>query len=167
MQNQKIKYRNYEGEKDIVLIKALIGKDLSEPYSVFTFPELSFLAFDGEALVGVVVCKIDKRKVKEQTKKTEEGEETENSSPKEYNRGYIGMLTVDEKYRRAGIGSKLVTAAIEALQKADCVEVVLETETKNTSAIQLYQRFGFIKDKRMEKYYLNGGDAFRLKKRTL
>ena len=42
-------------------------------------------------------------------------------------------------------------------------EVVLETEITNGAALRLYQNFGFLKDKRLKKYYLNGQDAFRLK----
>lgn len=33
----------------------------------------------------------------------------------------------------------------------------------NKGALRLYGNLGFAKDKRLAKYYLNGGDAFRLK----
>lgn len=46
-------------------------------------------------------------------------------------------------------------------QKAD--EVVLETEITNTAALRLYESIGFLRDKRMAQYYLNGNDAFKLK----
>jgi hypothetical protein len=42
------------------------------------------------------------------------------------------------------------------------VQVVLETEITNKGALALYETLGFIRDKRLHKYYLNGGDAFRL-----
>ena len=42
-------------------------------------------------------------------------------------------------------------------------QVVLEAEASNTTAIALYESLGFFRDKRLEKYYLIGGDAFRLK----
>ena len=35
-------------------------------------------------------------------------------------------------------------------------QVVLETEITNHGALALYQRLGFFKDKRLNKYYLNG-----------
>lgn len=41
--------------------------------------------------------------------------------------------------------------------------MILETEFTNLGALGLYQRLGFIKDKRLYRYYLNGVDAFRLK----
>ncbi len=41
--------------------------------------------------------------------------------------------------------------------------VVLQTEASNTGALRLYERLDFVRDKRLPKYYLNGGDAFQLK----
>ena len=42
-------------------------------------------------------------------------------------------------------------------------QVVLEAETANASAIQLYAKLGFAKDKHLPRYYLSGADAVRLK----
>lgn len=33
----------------------------------------------------------------------------------------------------------------------------------NLGALALYEKLGFIKDEKLSRYYLNGGDAFRLK----
>ena len=41
-------------------------------------------------------------------------------------------------------------------------QVVLEAEIDNSAALRLYENLGFIRDKRLHKYYLNGHDAFRL-----
>ncbi|KAF9903394.1 N-alpha-acetyltransferase 30A [Linnemannia zychae] len=73
------------------------------------------------------------------------------------------MLAVSREYRKRKIGSTLVLMAIEAMKSAGADEIVLETEYTNQSAIALYQQMGFIKDKRLYRYYLNGVDAFRLK----
>lgn len=43
------------------------------------------------------------------------------------------------------------------------VQVVLETEITNKSALKLYENLGFVRDKRLFRYYLNGVDALRLK----
>jgi len=40
---------------------------------------------------------------------------------------------------------------------------VLETEESNAAALRLYEKLGFVRDKRLPKYYLNDSDAFRLK----
>jgi len=47
--------------------------------------------------------------------------------------------------------------------KADGVdEIVLETEYDNFAALSLYESLGFIREKRLYRFYLNGKDAFRL-----
>jgi hypothetical protein len=56
-----------------------------------------------------------------------------------------------------------VSKAIRSLREEMCQEVVLETECSNTGALRLYENLGFFRDKRLLRYYLNGGDAFRLK----
>jgi peptide alpha-N-acetyltransferase len=72
------------------------------------------------------------------------------------------MLAVQEPYRGRGIASKLVKMAIEAMTARDADEVVLETEVTNTASLKLYERLGFIRSKRLHRYYLNGNAAFRL-----
>jgi len=151
-----LKFIKYRDEKDIEIIKALMDEDLSEPYSIYTYryfvnqwPSLTFLAYDindekNETLIGAIVCKLD----------------DENPAK---SRGYIGMLAIDKKQRKKGLGSLIVSHAIEELKLQGCIQVYLETEVINTAALRLYENLGFVKDKRLSKYYLNGGDAFRLK----
>lgn len=43
------------------------------------------------------------------------------------------------------------------------MQVTLEAEVTNKGALALYGRLGFIRSKRLYRYYLNGVDAFRLK----
>jgi N-alpha-acetyltransferase 30 len=46
----------------------------------------------------------------------------------------------------------------------DCVSVTLETEVSNKAAQRLYQdTFGFIREELLVRYYLNWGDAYRLR----
>ena len=42
-------------------------------------------------------------------------------------------------------------------------QIVLETEVTNKAALKLYENLGFVRDKRLFRYYLNGVEAFRLK----
>ncbi|MFA9347899.1 GNAT family N-acetyltransferase [Escherichia coli] len=50
------------------------------------FPELCIFAYDTARPVGVIICRLDRRKTG-------------------ILRGYIGMLTVDKSYRHKGIGA--------------------------------------------------------------
>lgn len=76
--------------------------------------------------------------------------------------GYIAMLAVDRSQRERGIGTTLVHRAVEAMAET-CHEVTLEAEAVNAGALRLYENLGFVRYKRLMRYYLNGGDAFRLK----
>lgn len=148
--NVEITYMHYESEHQMPDIMRLIQKDLSEPYSIYTYryfihnwPHLCFLAMDDDKCVGAIVCKLDFHK--------------------SLNRGYIAMLAVDEKYRKRKIGSNLVLKSISAMVDENADEIVLETEITNKSALCLYENLGFVRDKRLFRYYLNGVDALRLK----
>ena len=49
------------------------------------------------------------------------------------------MLVVVKKYRKLGIGRKLVELFVESIKNEDGDEVVLETEAVNKAAIALYE----------------------------
>lgn len=78
-------------------------------------------------------------------------------------KGYIAMLVVRKEYRKMKIGSTLVIKAVEAMKQSKADEIVLETEVTNKPALKLYENLGFLRDKRLFRYYLNGLDALRLK----
>ncbi|XP_037541700.1 N-alpha-acetyltransferase 30 isoform X2 [Nematolebias whitei] len=106
-----IRYVRYESELQMPWIMRLITKDLSEPYSIYTYryfihnwPQLCFLAMVEQECVGAIVCKLDMHK-------------------KMFRRGYIAMLAVDSKHRRKSIGTNLVKKAIYAMVEGDCDEV--------------------------------------------
>lgn len=146
----RITYRQYRDEHDLPIIMDLIDNELSEPYSIFTYryflrawPQLCYIAYDGDRPFGTVVCKQDVH-----------GDHT---------RGYLGMLVVDKAYRGLGIGSELAKLAIQQMVLNGCEEVVLEAVVSNTGALKLYEKLGFIRDKRLHRYYLDGSDAYRLK----
>ncbi|CCC67658.1 hypothetical protein NCAS_0A11000 [Naumovozyma castellii] len=136
-------------------LKKLIDIDLSEPYSIYVYryflnqwPELCFLAFDSgssddDVPIGCIICKSEMHR---------------NSRM----RGYIGMLAVEKSYRGRGIAKKLVEIAINKMIDDGCDEIMLEAEVENKVALQLYEGMGFIRMKRMFRYYLNEGDAFKL-----
>uniref|UniRef100_A0A914E0D3 N-terminal methionine N(alpha)-acetyltransferase NatC n=1 Tax=Acrobeloides nanus TaxID=290746 RepID=A0A914E0D3_9BILA len=149
----RVVIESFRDESQMPDIMRMITNDLSEPYSIYTYryfihnwPDLCLLARDTvrEEYVGVIVCKLDEDQFG-------------------VRRGYIAMLAVDESARRMGLGTRLVTTAINRMRVCGCDEVVLETEVTNLKALSLYSKLGFIREKRLFRYYLNGVDAFRLK----
>ncbi|KAF2436175.1 acetyltransferase [Tothia fuscella] len=151
----KLRYVQYELEKEHIFldpIRQLISKDLSEPYSIYVYRyflnqwgDLCYMALDGDTdeLRGVVVCKLEEHR-------------------SGTFRGYIAMLAVVEEFRGKGIATELVKMAIETMKARDADEIVLETEVSNTASLRLYERLGFLRSKRLHRYYLNGNTAFRL-----
>jgi len=147
-----VDFVRYRDEHDMPGIVELIEKDLSEPYSIFTYryfinnwPELCFLAVREEKTVGAIVCKLDVHRCRNTY------------------RGYIAMLAVEKGLRGRGLGSMLVKLCLDQMRDMNADECVLETEGTNKGALGLYRSMGFAKEKRLHKYYLNGNDAFRLK----
>jgi peptide alpha-N-acetyltransferase len=99
-----------------------------------------------KALVGVVINKLEPH---------------QSHSPSTL-RGYIAMLAVSSAYRNHGIATTLVRKAIDVMIERNADEVVLETEVTNTAAMKLYERLGFLRSKKLHRYYLNGNTAYRL-----
>jgi peptide alpha-N-acetyltransferase len=167
----ELRYVQYEHalEKQYLpSIRALISKDLSEPYSIYVYRyflyqwgDLCFMVLPplspyplnpspahsdesqalgpNSSLLGVIICKL----------------ETHQSHSPPTLRGYIAMLAVSEGWRNHGIATTLVRKAVD-------VKVVLETEETNVPAMKLYERLGFIRSKKLHRYYLNGNSAYRL-----
>ncbi|WP_297073919.1 ribosomal protein S18-alanine N-acetyltransferase [Thermococcus sp.] len=74
--------------------------------------------------------------------------------------GHIMSIAVDKYYRGNGIGSALLTEAIERLIARGARYIGLEVRVSNENAIRLYERFGFKKVKRIIGYYSDGEDAY-------
>ncbi|EXJ84934.1 ribosomal-protein-alanine N-acetyltransferase [Capronia epimyces CBS 606.96] len=151
-----ISYLQYSLEKEseyLPQIRELISKDLSEPYSIYVYryflyqwAELCFMAVDttdNNKLAGVVICKLEPHR----------------GGPL---RGYIAMLATKDNFRGKGIATTLVSKAIDLMIEKDADEIALETEETNTAAMKLYERLGFLRSKKLHRYYLNGNSAYRL-----
>ncbi|OTA65869.1 acyl-CoA N-acyltransferase, partial [Hypoxylon sp. EC38] len=150
-----IQYEHALEEKYLPAIRALISKDLSEPYSIYVYryflyqwAHLCYMALNpvDSSLIGVIICKL---------------EHHASHSPPTH-RGYIAMLAVSSAFRGHGIATTLVKMAIDAMAERNADEVVLETEETNIPAMRLYERLGFLRSKKLHRYYLNGNSAYRL-----
>ena len=82
-------------------------------------PGLSFIAFDGEQLVGAALCGHDGR------------------------RGYIHHLTVAESHRRQGIGKSLVGRCMFALMQIGIAKCHLFVFGENQGAIKFWNKVGW------------------------
>eukprot|EP00271_Cylindrocystis_brebissonii_P012864 TRINITY_DN3237_c0_g1_i4.p1 TRINITY_DN3237_c0_g1~~TRINITY_DN3237_c0_g1_i4.p1 ORF type:complete len:183 (+),score=20.57 TRINITY_DN3237_c0_g1_i4:418-966(+) len=148
-----VQYRAYTDENDLPVIMKLVDEELSEPYSIFTYryfirqwPQLCYTAWVEGRCVGTIVCRMEQHK-------------------SDVFRGYIAMLVVISSMRGRGIATELVTRCINVMRASRCQEVTLEAEVSNEGALALYGNLGFIRAKRLHRYYLSGTDAFRLKLR--
>jgi peptide alpha-N-acetyltransferase len=72
------------------------------------------------------------------------------------------MLAVSSTFRGHGIATTLVRKAIDIMIERGADEIVLETEETNGTAMRLYERLGFLRSKKLHRYYLNGNSAYRL-----
>ncbi|PWN37360.1 acyl-CoA N-acyltransferase, partial [Meira miltonrushii] len=165
-----IRIAPYEGETQMQAIMGLIDGELSEPYTVYTYryflnqwPELCFLAHyspdpypeegkipnpaqeTNETPIGVVIGKLDKH-----------------LKGNRFMRGYIGMVSIRSDFRGKGIATTLLQTLLRKMVQQGAQEIVLETEIDNKASLQLYEKLGFLREKRLFNFYLNGKDCFRL-----
>ncbi|CAK0880353.1 unnamed protein product, partial [Prorocentrum cordatum] len=135
-----VEFAPYGDESDMAGIVELMEKDLSEPYSIFTYryfiynwPELCILTKKDGRCVGAVVGKLDVHK------------------SRGTHRGYLAMLAVDKGLRGRGVGTRLVQLCLDRMRETGADECVLETEVTNLGALSLYRNMGFVKEKRLHK----------------
>ncbi len=83
-------------------------------------PGLSFVARNGEALAGCILCGHDGR------------------------RGYLNHLVVDESHRRLGIGRRLAELALAGLEKEGIYKCHLFILPDNLEAKAFWRRLGWI-----------------------
>ena len=95
----------------------------------------SFLAFDGEELIGHLLY-------------TQVDFEFE-----------LISITVKESHRRKQVGTDLLKSLVSKAKKQQDGVIFLEVAEKNVSAFNLYGKMGFVEISRREKYYKNGDTA--------
>lgn len=67
-------------------------------------------------------------------------------------------IAVAPRWRRQGLGSRLLRAALQAARKMDMQRAVLEVRVNNAAAIALYERTGFLPVGRRPGYYADTGE---------
>lgn len=148
-----ISYVKFPGEEIIGDIMELMGKNLSEPYPIFTYryflqnwPDLCIMAFDKNGVfVGGIIGSVEK------TSKNKE-------------KGYIAMIAIKDEYRGKKIAKRIVDLFINRIATHYKLgEIYLETEIDNVNALSLYESVGFLRVRINSNYYLNAKSAYRLK----
>lgn len=73
------------------------------------------------------------------------------------------IMQIAVEHKRQGRGSELMRAFLAELKTLGFTEVGLEVASGNTSAVRLYEKFGFKKIGERKAYYRNGDSAWVLK----
>jgi len=80
--------------------------------------------------------------------------------------GHVISIAVLQEHRRRGIGSALMSEALKIFEeKYDVDSVYLEVRVSNQPAINMYEKFGFVKARIIRGYYRDGEDAYVMVKR--
>jgi len=127
---------------------------LPENYSPYFFmsihrryPDLFLVAELDGRVVGYIMCRIEKSFFGWSTK------------------GHVISIAVMPEHRRMGIATSLMKEAMARMaNRYGASECYLEVRVSNTPAISLYEKLGFRKDRIVPNYYLDGEDAYIMKK---
>ena len=77
---------------------------------------------------------------------------------------HIYKLAVAESYRHRGIGTRLMTAAMELAYRREIRRILLEFRESNRPASRFYRKLGFFASGRRNQYYDNQEDAILMTK---
>lgn len=72
------------------------------------------------------------------------------------------MLAVHPLYRNRGIGSELLQRFVGVSSSMGATRVVLEVRVSSPKAIEFYQKRGFQVTDKLEDFYTNGEDGYKM-----
>ncbi len=135
-------------QKDLRKIHQIEKLSFKYPYSLnyirlllILSPELFYVAEVDNEIVGYIVGLIEYENI-----------------------GHIVSIAVHPKWRRRGIGSKLLMKIEEEFKKRNIKVFVLEVEVNNKPAISLYEKHGYRIIDVIKRYYPGGEDAYLMVK---
>jgi ribosomal protein S18 acetylase RimI-like enzyme len=99
-------------------------------------PGLSFIALDGDHLIGTVLCGSDGR------------------------RGYLYHLAVDPLYRKRGIGGELVRRVFDALHELEIHKCHIMVYATNESGLAFWRQDGWVTRPEIELMSKNVGCGY-------
>ena len=71
----------------------------------------------------------------------------------------INYFVVDQKFRKRGFGSYLMSYLIKQCEDSNINKILLEVSQENNTAEKFYDRFDFFTVGRRRNYYKDGSDA--------
>lgn len=76
-----------------------------------------------------------------------------------FDEGHITNVAVSKKYRKCGIGTKVVESLLETARSRGVRAFTLEVRVSNDEAQRLYEKYGFVNAGIRPGYYMDGEDA--------
>jgi len=80
--------------------------------------------------------------------------------------GHIVSVAVDPRHRRRGIGRALLWTVTKKLTEEGVAEIHLEVRKGNAAGISFYEGMGFRRISEIKHYYVDGEDAWVLRRPT-
>ena len=78
--------------------------------------------------------------------------------------GHIITIDIQREFRSRGVGSRLMDHAEQRMSQAGVRRVVLEVGVDNEAAIRFYKGRNYGDERRLERYYRDGTDGWRMEK---
>lgn len=80
-------------------------------------------------------------------------------------KGHIVSVAVINSMREKGIGTALITAAMEGMNGYGASEFFLEVRKSNEAAVIVYEKLGYSVRRALRGYYRDGEDAYLMVKK--
>jgi ribosomal-protein-alanine N-acetyltransferase len=144
--------RQFERE-DLDVVMEINRTSLPENYPDTFFlglyyhaPKAFLVAVDDSRVVGYIMCRIER------------GVSSYGRLP--VKKGHIVSVAVIPEYRRQGLGSDLVKAAMKSMEAYGSSECFLEVRKSNEAAVSIYEILAFDMKRVLKGYYRDGEDAY-------
>jgi ribosomal-protein-alanine N-acetyltransferase len=116
------------------------------------FPETFIVAEADAKVVGYIMCRVEVGL-------------SNLRLPGLVKKGHVVSVAVLPEYRRKGLGTALVTKAMEGVQMYGAKQFYLEVRVTNEQAISLYKKLGLEVARTVHGYYADGEDACVMSKK--
>ena len=77
-----------------------------------------------------------------------------------FDEAHLFKIIIHPDLRRKRYGERLMEESFFSLVERGVSQIFLEVQSDNNSAVYLYQKLGFQTQKKKEKFYKNGDDAY-------